>query len=79
MRQEFFLFFPIETIIHERQNDYYKALHNVIIDDIIIGVIEGYLPVALWFQKVIKSKKMLQVVHWIICIFSRINYHGSFC
>ena len=57
MRQEFFLWIPIETIIHECQNDYYKALHNVIIDDIIIGVIEVYLPVALWLQKVIKSKK----------------------
>ena len=60
MRQEFFLWIPIETIIHERQNDYYKALHNVIIDDIIIGVIEGYLPVALWLQKVIKRKKQGQ-------------------
>ena len=25
--QEFFLWIPIETIIHERQNDYYKALN----------------------------------------------------
>ena len=25
--QEFFLWIPIETIIHERQNEYYKALN----------------------------------------------------
>lgn len=25
--QEFFLWIPIETIIHERQNDYYKVLN----------------------------------------------------